>query len=115
LQIFRKNVKNSATNQDVLICSTPPVRRGDEGERKILLRPLNMLRVVIPGLTRNPVQSWIPASAGMTILIYIIADVITFDNMPEGRGTTDLSPWGQVRNRSSPLKWEKKLIMTRPR
>jgi hypothetical protein len=35
-----------------------------------------MLMVVIPGLTRNPVQSWIPASAGMTILIYIVAGVI---------------------------------------
>jgi hypothetical protein len=39
-----------------------------------------MFMVVIPGLTRNPVQSWImniklrfPASAGMTVLMYIDA------------------------------------------
>jgi hypothetical protein len=35
-----------------------------------------MSKVVIPGLTRNPVLSWIPASAGMTNLRYIIAGVI---------------------------------------
>ena len=31
---------------------------------------------VIPVLTRNPVQSWIPASAGMTVLMYIVAGAI---------------------------------------
>jgi hypothetical protein len=36
-----------------------------------------MLKAVIPGLTRNPAQSWIPAFAGKTTLIYIVAGVIS--------------------------------------
>jgi hypothetical protein len=47
------------------------------------LRQVNMLRVVIPGLTRNPVPSWMmniklrfPASAGMTVLMYMVAGAI---------------------------------------
>jgi hypothetical protein len=42
----------------------------------LLLRQVNMSKVVIPGLPRNPVLSWIPASAGMTKLRYMIAGVI---------------------------------------
>ena len=35
-----------------------------------------MSKVVIPGLTRNPVLSWIPASSEMTKLKYMIAGLI---------------------------------------
>jgi hypothetical protein len=45
-------------------------------ERKLLLRQVNILKVVIPGLTRNPVQPWIPAFAGVTVLIFMVAGVI---------------------------------------
>jgi hypothetical protein len=45
-------------------------------ERKLLLRQVNILKVVIPGLTRNPVHSWIPAFAGVTVLIFMVAGVI---------------------------------------
>jgi hypothetical protein len=40
------------------------------------LRQANMFMAVIPGLTRNPVPSWIPASAGMTVLMSFVAGVI---------------------------------------
>jgi hypothetical protein len=48
------------------------------GKLELLLRQVNISRVVIPGLTRNPVLSWIPASAGMTNLRYMIVGLITF-------------------------------------
>jgi hypothetical protein len=35
-----------------------------------------MLKVVMPDLIRHPVQSWIPAFAGMTVLTYTVAGVI---------------------------------------
>jgi hypothetical protein len=35
-----------------------PMKPGKPG---LLLRQVNMSKVVIPGLTRNPVLSWIPA------------------------------------------------------
>jgi hypothetical protein len=55
----------------------------DHAIASLLLRQVNRLRGVIPGLTRNPVTSWImniklrfPASAGITVLRYIVAGVI---------------------------------------
>jgi iron complex outermembrane receptor protein len=42
----------------------------------LLLRKVNMFMAVIPGLTRNPAQPWIPASVGMTVLMYLVAGVL---------------------------------------
>jgi len=39
--------------------------------RLIIHNDINLNRFVIPGLTRNPVFSWIPAFAGMTCFVVI--------------------------------------------
>jgi len=41
----------------------------------------------MPDLIRHPVLSWIPAFAGMTILRYLIAGVITKKNVDENYKT----------------------------
>jgi len=62
----------------------------------LLLRQLNISNVklpalwaglagappVMPDLIRHPGQFWIPASAGMTVLPYIVAGVIMRDKAP---------------------------------
>jgi len=45
--------------------------------RDLLLWQLNMSNVM-PDLIRHPGQLWIPAFAGMTVLTYIVAGVITY-------------------------------------
>jgi hypothetical protein len=45
----------------------------------LLLRQVNMLKVVMPDLIRHPVLPWIPAFAGMAGLVFIVAGVITIE------------------------------------
>ncbi len=40
-------------------------------ERSAIHGAISLIRFVIPGLTRNPVLSWIPAFAGMTRVVVI--------------------------------------------
>jgi hypothetical protein len=48
------------------------------GISNIIHDDINVITFVIPGLTRNPVFSWIPALAGMTIFAWINVTVYRF-------------------------------------
>jgi len=39
-------------------------------DKLLLLRQINMAKAVMPDLIRHPVFSWIPAFAGMTLLLF---------------------------------------------
>jgi hypothetical protein len=56
-----------------------------EIERQLIHDDINLIAFVIPGLTRNPVFSWIPAFAGLTTFAGINVAVYSSFTGSDGR------------------------------
>jgi hypothetical protein len=68
------------------------------GPAGLLLRQVNMSKVVMPDLIRHPVLLWIPAFAGMTVLAFMVAGVITGRKNRRRRSASAVFP----KNREGP-------------
>ena len=68
----------------------------------------------MPDLIRHPVQFWIPASAGMTVLIYIVAGVIKQFLKKEQRGVVIVQMNSLILPATaSPLRYATRAFLTR--